>query len=117
MRKELLILFGMIMLFNFRYAVSCNNLKSYYHVQHEDEPSYRILDDSFGIDKNHIYYKGKIIKNINLETFEITWWGYDESNAVPGNICEKRTYIERFKDKNGEYAIEDISKGKLQLEE
>lgn len=115
MKKKLLMLFGMAMLFHFGYAISCE--KRVYYKTYGDESSYKNLDDSFGIDKNHIYYQGKIIKNIDFETFEIVLWNMELPHPVWGNTCQRSSYIKKFKDKNGEYTIEDISNGKLKLEE
>ena len=115
MIRKLLILFVMIILFQFGYAISCQ--KIVYHKTYGDESSYKNLDDSFGIDKNHVYYRGKILKNIDLETFKIILWNSERPHPVWGNTCQRSSYITKFKDKNGEYTIEDINSGKLELEE
>ena len=111
MRKKLLILFGLLVFFHFGYAISC--VEKIYG----DEASYKNLDGRFGIDKNHIYYHGKIIKNIDFETFEIVSWHMELPDPIWGYTCQSSSYIKKFKDKNGEYTIEDINNGKLKLEE
>lgn len=81
-----------------------------------DFRTFKKLDSNLGIDKEHLFIYGEIVEGIDVKTFEVTWRGKDEAYAVPGNICEKRSHIERFKDKNGEYEIKDIWNGKLEIE-
>ena len=56
------------------------------------------------------------MKNLDLETFKVVSWYEPVPHPVWGMSCKIR-YIERFRDKNGEYGIEDISDGELKLEE
>ena len=83
-----------------------------------DFETFKELDKNLGKDKNHVYYEGKIIKDIDTETFEIiSWYEPKPIEGSPWGLGCQYRYIEKFKDKNGTYELKDIRNGKLKLEE
>ena len=130
MKKKLLILAGILVFFQLGFSLKCffpsyvfkdkaviyNGLDGKVTMENVDIETFEDLDGYFGKDKNHIYFDGKILKNIDVKTFEVT------SNYIPiandpiwGIGCQT-SYITEFKDKNGIYELEDIRSGKLKLE-
>ncbi len=127
MKRKLMILAGLFMMFQFGFSLSCSMPRGYeikendilylgISVKGVDKSSFKKLDINLAKDKNNIYYRGKILKNLDLETFKVVSWYEPVPHPVWGMSCKIR-YIERFRDKNGEYGIEDISDGELKLEE
>jgi hypothetical protein len=127
MKKKLLILAGIFIFFQFGYSLKCffphyklEGKKLVYigldektAVNTADIETFKELDEAFGIDKDHVYYEGKILRNIDSKTFEVT------GNHIPvaddpiwGIECQT-SYITEFKDKNGIYRTEDIKNGKI----
>ena len=78
-------------------------------VKEADYESFEKISVLFGKDKNHVYYAGKKIIGIDPKTLKVI-----SLYEVPYN---KSKEISKFKDKNGEYTIDDIREGKLKLEE
>ncbi|ACZ07766.1 Uncharacterised protein [Sebaldella termitidis] len=127
MIRKLMILAGLFMMFQFGFSLSCSMPRRYeikendilysgISVKGVDKSSFKKLDINLAKDKNNIYYRGKNLKNLDLETFKVVSWYEPVPHPVWGMSCKFR-YIERFRDKNGEYGIEDISDGELKLEE
>jgi hypothetical protein len=132
MKKKLIILVGLFMMFQFTYSLSC--VRSYYIVvdgtlkytgagqnrvvKNVDIETFEDLDWAFAKDKNRVYYLGQNIKNIDAKTFEVIR-EYKPPTIIlksPKPTCGPPN-IEKFKDKNGTYELKDIQNGKLQLEE
>ena len=133
MRKKLMILVGVFLVFQFGYSLSC--VGSYYRVvdgvlrytgagqnrivKDVDSKTFERLDWAFAKDKNRVYYLGQNIKNIDAETFEVIR-EYEPLSSIdiksPPPRCEPPN-ITKFKDKNGTYELKDIQNGKLKLEE
>lgn len=131
MKRKLLILAGLFMMFQFGFSLSCSR-PSYERkndiiffggsvLKNVDIETFEILgnpyEESFAKDKNNIYYAGKIMKGVDSQSFEIisryepvAW------HPIWGVKCQV-PYIEKFKDKNGEYSLEDVRSGKIELEE
>ena len=88
-------------------------------VEKADIETFEQLDVNFGKDKNHIYYKGKKVKNLDSKTFsvlqQVKYEGYCDKNSPYTSL--KVLLIEEFTDINGVYWREDfIKKGILKLE-
>ena len=131
MKKKLLILAGMLVSFQLGFSLSCffshyelkdniviyNGLDEKVMMKNVDIETFKNLDGNFGKDKNHIYYRGKILKNIDSKTFEIVSKYIPIPDDPVWGIGCQTSYITEFKDKNGIYKLEDIQSGKLKLEE
>ena len=131
MKKKLLILAGMLVFFQLGFSLSCffshyelkdktviyNGLDEKVTMKNVDIETFKDLDGNFGKDKNHIYYTGKILKNIDTKTFEIVSKYIPIPDDPVWGIGCQTSYITEFKDKNGIYKLEDIQSGKLKLEE
>ena len=132
MKNKLLVFLGILVFFQFSFSLTCMKLNYYevgkdkvvykrlqedlsVEVKNADRDSFKTLDEYIGIDKNFVYYKGKKIKNIEAESFEITKRSAPKYFSPSGVVCIAPD-IEEFKDKNGVYEIEDIKNGKLKLE-
>ena len=131
MKKKLIILVGLFMMFQFVYSVC---IGSYYIVvdgklrytgagqnrvvKNVDIETFEDLDWAFAKDKNRVYYLGQNIKNIDAKTFQVIheYKPIPEFIDSPVPTCGPLN-IEKFKDKNGTYELKDIQNGKLQLEE
>ena len=128
--KKLMILVGLFMMFQFGYSLRCaypyykienkdviyNNYGKIIELKKVDLETFKKLDNTLGIDKNNVYYRGKIIKNVDAESFEIVSWYKPVATHPFWGVGCKVPYIESFKDKNGTYELKDIQNGKLQLE-
>ena len=77
-------------------------------VKNVDIESFVKIDFEFAKDKKNVYYTGKVLSNIDVNTFEIV-------TKLPWRTGCHYSEIESFKDKNGIYQIEDIRKGTLKL--
>ena len=131
MKKKLLILAGMFIFFQFGFSLSCffshyelkdntaiyNGLNEKVTMKNVNIETFKDLDGNFGKDKNHIYYTGKILKNIDTKTFEVVSKYIPIPDDPVWGIGCQTSYITEFKDKNGTYKLEDIQNGKLKLEE
>lgn len=131
MKRKFFILAGIFMFFQFGFSLSCffphyeisgdtimyNGGASNTKLKNADVKTFKELDTLFGTDKNRVYYRGKHIKNIDRETFEIVSRFIPVSDDPVWGIGCQTSYIETFKDKNGVYSLEDIMNGKLKLEE
>ena len=122
---------GIIVVFNIGYSIKCfiphydiREEKIYYNdspgkknevSKKVDIKTFKTLDKDFAKDKNYVYFKGKIIKNIDPNTLEVLEW-FDSPDPIWGYSCNPIIVL-KFKDKNGEYKLEDIQTGKLKLEE
>lgn len=132
MKRKLLILAGLFMMFQFGFSVI--RPSGYYNVKDEkvtyvslgrieevekaDFKTFKILDNNLGIDKEYLFIHGKIAEGIDVKTFEIVSWettDYSDYSTSWGGV--KFTHIEKFKDKNGTYELKDIQNIKLKLEE
>lgn len=123
MKNKLLILAGFFIFFQLGFSLRCffphyriegrtvkYTGRERLSVDKADVETFKDLDGVFGIDKNHVYYEGKILKNIDVKTFEITErYKVVADDPIWGIGCQT-PYIIKFKDKNGEYKLEDISK-------
>lgn len=80
MIRKLLILAGIFMMFQFGYSLRCSKPARYGIKEHDvlysevpikgiDKNSFENLDNVLGTDKNHVYYRGKILKTIDRSTF------------------------------------------------
>ena len=130
MKKKLLILAGMFIFFQFGFSLSCffshyelkdntaiyNGLNEKVTMKNVNIETFKDLDGNFGKDKNHIYYTGKILKNIDTKTFEVVSKYIPIPDDPVWGIGCQTSYITEFKDKNGVYKLEDIQSGKLKLE-
>ena len=132
MRNKLLILISLPIFFQL--GISCcsaseykiengkifwkQDLKIERELKNVDLKTFENLDESvelnahFAKDKNHVYYQGKIIKEIDSKTFEVVKRNIPTKEDPRGDCIN---YIKIFKDKNGVYQIEDIRKGVLEL--
>ena len=131
MKKKLLILAGILVFFQFGFSLSCffphyevkgdtvmfNGGSNKVMMGNVDIETFKDLDGLFGKDKNHVYYTGKTLKNIDAETFETVSKYIPIANDPIWGIGCQVSYIIEFKDKNGTYKLEDIQSGKLKLEE
>lgn len=124
MKKKLLILFGVLMFFQFGYSSSCfrprylkdKNMKVFYQstpdikeiVQVSDYETFEIIDENFGMDSTNLYYKGKIMKNFDVGTFEVVVIERIQPDPVQKSGCLDFSRVETFRDKNGEYYLDDI---------
>ena len=130
MKKKLLILAGMLVFFQLGFSLKCffpsymlKDKAIIYHgldgkvtIKNVDIETFEDLDGYFGKDKNHIYYDGKILENIDAKTFEVISKYLPIANDPVWGIGCQTSYITEFKDKNGTYKLEDIQSGKLKLE-
>ena len=124
MKKKLLILAGLFMFFQFGFSLSCFfphysfaekkvtyiGLGEKIDVDKADIETFKDLDGAFGIDKNNVYYLGKVLKKIDRQTFEVTARYIPVPNDPVWGIGCQTSYITEFKDKNGVYKLEDIKK-------
>ena len=127
MKKKLLILAGILVFFQFGFSSNCvspnyelkdktiiyNNGVEKVTMRNVDAETFEHLDGYFGRDKNHVYYIGKILGNIDVKTFETV-------DKVTPSLSKKEcpsSLIMEFKDKNGTYGLSDIWSGELKLEE
>ena len=131
MKKKLLILAGILVFFQFGFSLSCffphyevkgdtvmfNGGSNKVMMGNVDIETFKDLDGIFGKDKNHVYYVGKILKNIDTKTFEIVSKYIPIPDDPVWGIGCQTSYITEFKDRNGTYKLEDIQNGKLKLEE
>ena len=132
MRSKLLILIGTIVFFQSGFSCCSaseykiengkifwkQDLKIERELKNVDLKTFENLDESvelnahFAKDKNHVYYQGKIIKEIDSKTFEVVKRNIPTKEDPRGDCVN---YIKIFKDKNGVYQIEDIRIGVLEL--
>ena len=139
MKKKLLILLGMFVFFQFGFSTSCNfsgyekrdNKIFYYEgiwfgkpkndewkeIKKTDFKTFVSLDQrGFGKDKNHVYFRGKFMTDIDAKTFEVTSMMYE--NELKNTTAEHcfSPYVVEFKDKNGTYLADDVWAGIYKLE-
>ena len=81
-----------------------------------DANTFKQIYSFIGRDKNHVYYVGEILKNIDTKTFEVVSKYIPIPDDPVWGIGCQISYITEFKDKNGTYSLEDIQNGKLELE-
>ena len=128
--KKLYILLGLFTFFQFSFSYQCVPRLEYAvekdkvkygskEIKEADIKTFEIVDSSFSKDKKNVYYKGNKVLNVDAKTFipvkTETYTGYcDFSGTRPRNL--KVEIVTEFKDKNGEYKLEDIRTGKLKLE-
>ena len=137
MKKKILILLSVMILSSLVFSTSCNvylyetkDNKTIYleaiipgmhsmktkEIKKADIKTFSMLDRrGLAKDKNHLYYRGEIVKNIDGSTVEIV--SKQNENTLAGTTAEHcfNPYVEEIKDKNGTYLIRDISAGMYEL--
>ena len=129
-RKKLFMLVGFIVLSQFIFSIRCfiphysrNDKNEIFYktsvngekiLKNVDLNTFKNIDSNFAIDKNHLYFTGEVLNDIDVETFEVVEWWRPEFDPVWGNVCNPSKVL-KFKDKNGIYNIEDVKQMLLEL--
>lgn len=123
MKKKLIILAGMFILSQFSFSLSClfrgyilENDKVYYESREKiqleaaDYKSFEIISSvNYSLlakDTNNVYYQGKILENINPETFKIIEEIKPAIRPVWGYGCGSSGYI--LEDKGIRYEVKEV---------
>ena len=78
-------------------------------VQKADYKTFEMLDSGGAArDKKNFYYKGKIVKGIDMPTFEIVSIQSNDSGKAGRLVKCYTPYITEIKDKNGTYSITEL---------